>query len=539
MKRARWLTLAAMTLANSMILVDQTSVPLATPDLIQDLGGSISEGPWILTANILPLTALMVLGGRLGDLLGLRRVFLAGAGIFVVSSALVGFSQDVVWAIAARASQGVGAALMMPTALAIVSSVYPAKERGRALGILAGASAFFAALGPVLGGLLTAIDWRLVFLINVPLAITTILLTLWATPRLDPDPGAPRKIDYAGTLTFGLGIALIVFGLTQGSGNDWGDPAVVISLVAAVVLFAAFIVIEQRVENPLLDFRLFRHLNFLASNISQVLAGMVELGMGFLMPWFLLLVIGMDPEVAGLALIPSTLPIILAGPLAGRAFDKVGGRMPLVIGFLVLAASGVALALAVPQQSYAWLIPGLVLQGLGLGIVLTVNDPTGLTAVPEKDQGQGAGMINTAEQLGGALGIAILTAVLLEVYWHKLFDRLGAMGIHVTGSETDQGKEFILQAEEKGRDHAVATGKIHYVLGDIINSHVAAYEVTFFVAAGISLLGALACFLLVRRGDRIKAEAPVFSRRSRWIYAAMGRGSAVTKRPSPTAEAGR
>ena len=149
--RDRWLTLAAMTLANSMILVDQTSVPLATPDLIQDLGGSISSGPWILTANILPLAALMVLGGRLGDLFGLRRVFVAGAALFVVSSALVGFSQDVPWAIAARAAQGTGAALMMPTALAIVSSIYPQAERGRALGILAGASAFFAALGPVLG----------------------------------------------------------------------------------------------------------------------------------------------------------------------------------------------------------------------------------------------------------------------------------------------------------------------------------------------------------------------------------------------------
>src|SRR5262245_23749488 len=188
-----------MTLANSMILVDQTSVPLATPNLIHDLGGSITEGPWIMTANILPLAALMVLGGRLGDLLGLRRVFLAGAGLFVVSSALVGVSQDVVWAIAARALQGTGAALMMPTALAIVSSLYAGPDRGRALGMLAGASAFFAALGPVLGGVLTSIDWRLVFLINVPLAAVTIAMTLAFTPRFQPDPDAPRDIDYAGT----------------------------------------------------------------------------------------------------------------------------------------------------------------------------------------------------------------------------------------------------------------------------------------------------------------------------------------------------
>jgi EmrB/QacA subfamily drug resistance transporter len=531
--RARWLTLAAMTLANSMILVDQTSVPLATPDLIQDLGGSISEGPWILTANILPLAALMVLGGRLGDLLGLRRVFLGGAALFVVSSALVGFAQDVIWAIAARATQGAGAALMMPTALAIVSSIYPGASRGRALGILAGASAFFAAMGPVLGGLLTSVDWRLVFLINVPIAVATIGLTLSVTPALAPDPNAPRQIDYPGVITFGTGIALIVFGLTQGQGNDWGDPLVIGSLVGAVACLVAFVFIEQRVANPLLEFRLFRHLNFLASNISQVLAGMVELGMGFLLPAYLLLVIGVSPEVAGLALIPSTVPIILAGPLAGRMFDRIGGRAPLVIGFLVLAASGVALALAVPEQAYPILIPGLVLQGLGLGIVLTVNDPTGLTAVPEKDQGQGAGMINTAEQLGGALGIAVLTAVLLDFYLHRLDEKLAERGIHPTEAEVDQGREFILQVEEQGRNQTVAEGKIRYVLEDIVNEHVAAYELTFFVAGGIALLGALACLILVRRGDRVSEGGPVFSRRSRWVYATTGRSPATTKRPPP------
>jgi len=529
---ARRLTLAAMILANSMILVDQTAVPLATPDLIQDLGGSISEGPWILTANIIPLAALMVLGGRLGDILGLRRVFLAGAFLFIASSILVGASQDVPWAIGARATQGMGAALMMPTALAIVSAVYPAADRGRALGILAGASAFFAALGPVMGGVLTSLDWRLVFLINVPLATATVLLTLRSTPSLAPDPGAERRIDLPGTITFGLGMALIVFALTQGNGNNWGQPEVIGGFAAAAVLLVAFVAIERRVSTPLIEFRLFRHLNFLAANISQVLAGMVELGMGFLLPAYLLLVVGVSPEIAGLMLIPSTIPIILAGPLAGRAFDRIGGRAPLVVGFLLLAASGIALALAVPEESFAVLIPGLLLQGAGLGIVLTVNDPTGLTAVPERDRGQAAGMINTTEQLGGALGIAGLTAILLEYYWHRLEERFAEQGIKVTQAEIDQGREFILKAEEQGRGHTVAEGKIRYALGDIIDSHVAAYELTFFVAGGIALLGAIACFVLVRRSDRVTEER-VFARRSRWIYAASGRSGAVTRRPPP------
>jgi EmrB/QacA subfamily drug resistance transporter len=531
--RTRWLTLAAMTLANSMILVDQTAVPLAVPELITDLNGDLDQGPWILTANILPLAAFMVLGGRLGDLLGLRRVFLAGAAIFVVSSMLVGFSQDTTMAIAARALQGTGAALMMPTALAIVSSVFPQAERGRALGILAGLSAFFAACGPVLGGVLSGIDWRLVFLINVPLAIATIGLTLRSVPQLAPDADAERHIDYPGVATFGLAMAGIVFGLTQAAGeNDWTQPAVVIALGASVFLFAAFVVIERHVSNPLIEFRLFRHLNFLAANISQVLAGMVELGMGFLLPAYLLLVIGVSPAVAGLALIPATVPIILAGPLAGRAFDKVGGRAPLVIGFLILAASGVALGLAAPSESYPLLIPGLILQGIGLGVVLTANDPTGLTAVPKKDQGQAAGMINTSEQMGGALGISILTAVLLSTYWDKLVPRIekftGSKG--PTQAETQQGRDFILEVDEKGRDHVQASGKIKYVLDDIVEVHAQAYEITFIAAGGLALLGALACFLLVRKSDRIQ-EGPIFARRSRWYYTMSGRSPAITKRP--------
>ena len=214
---------------------------------------------------------------------------------------------------------------MMPTAIAITSAVFPADRRGWALGILAGASVFLAALGPVLGGLLTSIDWRLVFLINVPLALVTIGLTLYATPALRPQGGERARIDYPGTVAFGLGIAAFIYGLSQVQDSGWGSGETVVSMGAGILLLAAFVVIEFRVESPLLEFRLFRHANFLAANISQLLAGSIELGLGFLMPFFLLLVIGIGPATAGIALIPATIPIILAGPLAGRAFDRYGG----------------------------------------------------------------------------------------------------------------------------------------------------------------------------------------------------------------------
>jgi len=526
------ITLAAMTLSASMILVDQTAVPLASPDVIRDLGASSDQGQWLMTANILPLAALMIFGGRLGDLLGLRRVFIAGAILFGAATMLVGFAQDFTWAIAARALQGCGAALMMPTALAIVSAVYPAESRGSALGLLAGASAFFAALGPVLGGVLTSIDWRLVFLINVPLAVAAILLTLRATPRLAPDPNASRDIDLPGVVAFGVAAAAIVYGLGQGPSEGWGDATVLVPLGIALVMVPTFLAIERRAANPMLQVNLFRHVNFLAANISQVLAGMIELGLGFLTPFFLLLVVGISPLAAGIALIPATLPIILAGPLAGRAFDRVGGRPPAVIGFGLLALSGVALALAVPDRTAVALIPGLVLQGLGLGVVLTANDPTGMTAVPERDQGVAAGTINTTEQLGGAVGIAILSAVELGSNFHYLDQRLAERGIHPTDAQVERFRDFIVHAEQRGLHQVQHEGGIpqfiQATIGDSVAAHVDAFQVLYSVSAVIAAIGMIAAAVLIRRGDRF-VEGPILSRRSRWAYITPGSSSPVAE----------
>jgi MFS family permease len=193
--RSMRIALAAMTIAASMILVDQTAVPLATPRAVNDLGGSLDESQWLLTANILPLAAFMVLGGRVGDLFGLRRVFLAGALAFALATTFATAAQTMAWMITARVVQGCGAALMMPTSIAIVSSVFPTSRRGTALGVVAGGSATFAALGPVLGGILTSIDWRLVFVVNLLLAVLVVVLTLRSVPDLRPSPDAPRHID--------------------------------------------------------------------------------------------------------------------------------------------------------------------------------------------------------------------------------------------------------------------------------------------------------------------------------------------------------
>lgn len=529
-----WITLIAMTVSSAMILVDQTSVPLAIPHAMDDLGADPSLGSWVLTANMLPLAALMVLGGRLGDIFGLRKVFLVGAVVFAGASALAGLAQDFPWMVAARAIQGAGAALMMPTAVAIVSATFPREEKGKALGLLAGFAAFAAALGPVIGGGLASLDWRLVFLVNTPLAVITILLTLNATAPLKLAKDASRNLDLPGVIVFSIGIVGIVYGLSQAAELGMGDPQVLVPVGIAVIAFIGFWFVEKHSANPMIEFRLFRHLNFLAANISQFLAGMVELGTALLLPYFLLMMIGLSPIAAGIALIPATVPIMLAGPLAGKMFDRVGGRIPLVTGFFVLAASGIAFALAVSEREYVYLLPGLILQGIGLGMVLTVNDPTGLDSVPPEDQGQAAGVINTSEQLGGAVGIALLMAILVSDSIHKTQESLAAKGITPTPGETAQWKAFIQKIDAEGLGHIDISKQpetIRFALNDVLAGHVAGYEAVFYTTAGIALLGAIACLILVRKTDRVEGFEKIFVRRSRWVSSNTGRTPAVTKHP--------
>lgn len=290
---------------------------------------------------------------------------------------------------------------------------------------------------------------------------------------------------------------------------------------------------QRRAASPLIDLTLFRRMNLLASTISQVLAGMLELGLGYLLPFYLLLVVGVGPVTAGLVLIPGTIPIILAGPLAGRMFDRVGGRWPLTAGFLVLALSGALLAVGAGSETAVGLLPGLIAQGVGLGIVLTVNDPVGMNAVDDADQGSAAGIINTAEQVGGAIGIAGLAAVQIGYYFHLLYQRLGAENIKPTPEQTRVVHDFIAQAEVNGLRNVPSNPTVNRVIRDLVDAHAQSYQLAFAVSALIALIGAVACFALVRKSPRT-LDRPIFSRRSRWVLANAGATTpGLTRVPPP------
>jgi EmrB/QacA subfamily drug resistance transporter len=439
------------------------------------------------------------------------------------------------WLISVRATQGIGAALMMPTTMAIISLTFPEEQRGRALGLMAGASAFFAAAGPVIGGMLTQyIDWRAVFWVNVPLAIITVLLTLGNAPAGRPAAEKRPGIDVRGAVVFAVGIGALTLGLGQGQEWGWTDPATLSALVIGVVGLIVFLRVERR-PNPLMKLALFRHSNFAAANLSQFLAGMVELGSAFLLPYFLLLVLGLSPAAAGLALIPATLPIIVVAPLAGRWFDRVGGRAPLTIGFAILALSSFALALGFSEETFVALIPGLALQGIGLGIVLTVNDPTGINAVPEGERGQASGVIDTSEQFGGAIGIAVLAMLFHTFFFRRFYGLIAESGIDLTSGEVERGQEFVMRAEQEGLAHVRVPAFMRDVLAEFRLAHVEAYQLIFCVAGLIAIAGAVVSFRMVRREDRIRPHR-TFSRRSRWAWATTGQGPSVTRKLPPTTE---
>jgi EmrB/QacA subfamily drug resistance transporter len=386
------LLLVGMTLANAMVLVDQTAVPLALPAIIHQFGVSSGQVQWVLNGSLLPLAALLVLGGRLGDLAGRRRIFLIGTLVFAGASACGGLAPSFSILLVFRVLQGAGGALMLPNTVAIVSSAFASSERGRILGIMGGAAAIAGALGPTIGGVLTsALSWRAVLLVNVPLAVLTLIVTLRVVP---PDQllGHAIHVDLRGAATLGVALLGLVFGLAQSQTSGWGSPLILGSLIASVAAALLFVWVEHTSANPLVSLTLLRrHPNYLAAVVSQTIAGMAEMGLALLLPLLLILNLQMPPAEAGLALIPATLPMIIVAPLAGRWYDRRGGRRPLVAGFAILLSSGILLTLGTQANSYYWILPGLLVFGVGLAVVLTVSDPVTLDTVPAPDHGQASG----------------------------------------------------------------------------------------------------------------------------------------------------
>jgi len=406
-----WWTLGALSLASFLLTLDDTALAVALPALGRDLGLELSGLEWAVNAYTLALAALLLVGGWLADAYGSRRIFLVGLAVFTVASLAAGLASSGPLLIGARVVQGGGAALMMPASLAIVSSTFPARRRGMAIGVWAGVSAGGLAIGPLLGAVLTeSLGWQSIFLVNVPFGVLGLAFgrTILSASR---PASRRRRFDLPGMLTLGATLFALVFALTQGMSYGWASPRILGAFAAAAAGLAVFVLLERRRDEALLELALFRSRNLSGANAVSLLSTAVMCAIFFFVSLYLQLVLGYTAIEAGAAFLPMTLLICLVAPGAGRIADRIGRRLPAAAGMVILAGGLWLLSSLDPESSIRSLLPGLTVAGLGIGLTTAPVTTAALDFAPPDEAGVRAGILNTSRMIGLAVGIALMGAI--------------------------------------------------------------------------------------------------------------------------------
>jgi EmrB/QacA subfamily drug resistance transporter len=406
----KWWTLAAMCFALFMIMLDNTVVNVALPSIQKELGASLSSLEWTVNAYTLSFAVLLVTGGRLGDIFGRRKVFLLGVGLFAASSAFIGFSQTDAWLIGGRAIQGMGAALMMPATLSIITNTFPPQERGKALGTWAGVSALALAIGPVVGGYLVEyVSWQSIFFLNLPVAAGALAITLFAT-RESRDETVLPTLDFAGIATITIGLGALTLALVEASNWGWGSPANIGLFAVSALGILGFAVVERRVRVPMVDFSFFASKTFLGASLVAFIVSFAMLAMFFFIAIYMQTIEGYTPLEAGVRFLPTTLCIILISPFSGRLADRVGPR-PLMTGGLLLVAISLFWQSHLSVGSgFGFLAPGFVLMGIGMGFTMSPMSTAAMNAVDRTKAGVAGGILSMSRMVGGTLGVAVMGA---------------------------------------------------------------------------------------------------------------------------------
>jgi EmrB/QacA subfamily drug resistance transporter len=407
----KWWTLAAVAFGLFMIMLDNTVVNVALPSMQEDLHLGISELEWVVTGYALTFGAFMLTGGKLADRYGRRRAFVVGLAIFTLSSLVCALAPDANWLIGARVVQGIGAALMNPSTLSIITATFPPRQRGTAIGIWAGVSAMALAIGPLVGGLLTEhIDWSWVFYINVPIGIVAIAAAFLFIDE-SRDTSHEQRLDPLGLVTSGVGLLALSYGLIEGNQYGWTSGRILGSFVVAVVLLVAFVLLERHQRLPMLDLALFRNGTFSGANAAMLLVGLAMFGTFFYVSLFMQQVLRFSPVEAGATFLPMTVLVILIAPQAGRLTDRIGARWLVGVGLTLVSASLLWYTTLDVGTTFWSILPGLILGGVGMATAMTPTTAAAMSAVPVDKAGVGSAVLNSMRQIGGSLGIAIMGAV--------------------------------------------------------------------------------------------------------------------------------
>ena len=406
--KGRWVLLATV-LGSAVVFLDGTVVNVALPSIGRDLGAGIDGLQWTLNGYLLTLASLILLGGSLGDRYGRKRVFVIGVIWFAVASVLCGIAPNLGLLIAARALQGVGGALLTPGSLAIIQATFYPDDRGQAIGAWSGLGGIAIAFGPFLGGWLTqAISWRLIFLINLPLAIATCWVALAHLPETE-DPESAQQLDFAGAALAILGLGGTTYALIEGPNQGFAAPLVAISAVVGVLSLIAFVYVEAHTRQPMLPLSLFRSRTFTGVNIVTLAVYGALGGVFFLVIVQLQQVVGYPPVLAGVASLPVTFVMLVLSPRMGRLSSQVGARIPLTVGPIV-AGAGVALMARIGAgASYLVdILPPLLIFGLGMSVTVAPLTATVMAAVEERHAGIASGINNAVARAAGLIAVAVL-----------------------------------------------------------------------------------------------------------------------------------
>ncbi len=523
-----WVVLIVMSLGFFMTLLDLTIVNIAIPDMITRLHATLDGVLWVINAYALVLAVLLITAGRLGDLFGQRRLFIVGVILFTLASAACGLSPSVGWLVAFRAAQGVGAALLLPQTLAILTTVFPPERRGAAFGIWGAVAGVATIAGPTLGGLLvSAFDWRYIFYINVPIGAMVILMSVFLIP--DVRVGARHRLDIPGVLLATGALLAICYGLVEGQKYAWGQITSFISIPlvigVGIALLAVFLVVQARTQDkePLVPFALFRNRDF---SLMNWVSGVLSIGMmGIFLPFTIYLqsALGFSALKAGLTMAPASIISMFVAPVAGRMTDRIGGKYILMSG-LMLFAIGFGLTAAIATTTSTWqdFILTLSVAGVGMGCTFAPMTTIAMRHIEPRVAGAASGVINTVRQVGAVIGTAAVGALLQS----RLAVSLPAAAAQRSGSLPPQARSHFIAGFATAAQHGEAASptqgnvklppgtapalasEIHKIASEVFSAgYVTAMHATMIVPIGLLVVASLSCLAIKERARSVPAAS--------------------------------
>ena len=504
-KRTGHWVLAATILGASMAYIDGTAVNVALPALQEQLNATIVDMQWVIEAYALFLASLILVGGALGDRYGRRLIYGIGIALFAVASVLCGISENVTELIYFRALQGIGGALMIPGSLAIITVFFDESERGKAIGTWGAFSAITTAVGPVLGGwLVEEVSWRWIFFINVPIAVVVLFLLFLRVPESKGEL-AKCKIDYWGAVLATVGLGGIIYGLIESAALGFTDPIVFGSILIGVISITAFVIVEHRVEAPMMPLKLFRSRTFSGANLVTLLMYAPLGGALFFLPFAMIQIFDYTVTGAGASFMPIIILLFLMSRWSGGLVDKYGAKLPLVVGNIIQALGYVLFALLGGGGNYFYtFFPGMFVLGLGLALCVAPLTTAVMNAVPTAFSGTASGINNAVSRVSGLVAIAVLGIIMLFLFSSGMDNGMHLSDIPQEVQEAFKGEYINLANAEMPIG---ISPEIEQKLNNLIKlSYVKSFNILMYIAAVLCLLSALIAWFMVRDEKRFKEE---------------------------------